>query len=161
VACTGVHGANRLASNSLTEALITGRRIGQLFESAASDAGGEIDSVHALSAGVGIDPDERDGLAVEMSLNAGVLRNREGLEHLLGRLEEAKDAPRGPLDLETLEATNLHAVSTLVATAAWLRTESRGCHRRSDYPETSPEWAQHVELRVADGEVVAGVGALV
>ena len=55
----------------------------------------------------------------------------------------------------------LGIVSTLVASAAWLRTESRGCHRRSDFPETSPQWAQHVELRVADGEVVARVGALV
>jgi L-aspartate oxidase len=114
-----------------------------------------------VSAGAGVNPGERDELAAEMSLNAGVLRNREGLEHLLGRLEEAEGAPSGPLDLETLEATNLHSVSTLVANAAWLRTESRGCHRRSDYPETSPQWAQHVELRVADGEVVARVGALV
>jgi aspartate oxidase len=90
-----------------------------------------------------------------------VLRNQEGLEHLLGRLEEASDAPTGALDLETLEATNLHAVSTMVAGAASLRTESRGCHRRGDFPETSPQWAQRIELRVADGEVVARVGALV
>ena len=167
VASTGVHGANRLASNSLTEALITGRRMGQLFECAAGGALGETGSApapapaHAASVGTGVDPSERDALAAEMSLNAGVLRNREGLEHLLGRLEEAAGAPCGPLDLETLEATNLHSVSTLVASAAWLRTESRGCHRRSDFPETSPQWAQHVELRVADGEVVARVGALV
>jgi aspartate oxidase len=65
------------------------------------------------------------------------------------------------LDLETLEATNLHCVSTLVATAAWLRTESRGCHRRSDFTETSAQWAQRIELRVVDGEVDAQVGALV
>jgi L-aspartate oxidase len=163
VASTGVHGANRLASNSLTEALIMGRRMGQLFESTEAGGAGPAGTGHAIPvpAGAGVEPRERDGLAAEMSLNAGVLRNQEGLEHLLGRLEEASDAPTGPLDLETLEATNLHAVSALVAGAAWLRTESRGCHRRSDFPETSPQWAQRIELRVADGEVVARVGALV
>jgi L-aspartate oxidase len=163
VASTGVHGANRLASNSLTEALIMGRRVGQLLESTEALGAGPAGTGHAnpAPAGAGVDPRERDGLAAEMSLNAGVLRNQEGLEHLLGRLEEASDAPTGALDLETLEATNLHAVSTMVAGAASLRTESRGCHRRGDFPETSPQWAQRIELRVADGEVVARVGALV
>jgi L-aspartate oxidase len=163
VASTGVHGANRLASNSLTEALITGRRMGQLFESAQSPDPGQTGSARsqAVSVGTGVDPGERDALAAEMSLNAGVLRNREGLEHLLGRLEGAAGAASGALDLETLEATNLHCVSSFVANAAWLRTESRGCHRRSDCPETSPQWAQRIEQRVVDGEVVARVGALV
>jgi L-aspartate oxidase len=163
VASTGVHGANRLASNSLTEALITGRRVGRLGELGHSS--GPVATIFAqprhLRGGAAVDPAGRDELCAEMSACAGVLRSQEGLEQLLGRLGSARDAPAGPLDLETLEATNLHCVSTLVATAAWLRTESRGCHRRSDFTETSAQWAQRIELRVVDGEVDAQVGALV
>jgi L-aspartate oxidase len=163
VASTGVHGANRLASNSLTEALITGRRVGQLLElgdPVGRDVARTVEPSRAPGAAA-VDPAGRDALCAEMSAHAGVLRSQEGLEFLLGHLESTRDAPKGPLDLDTLEATNLHAVSTLVATAAWTRTESRGCHRRSDFTETSAPWAQRIELRVVDGEVDAQVGALV
>lgn len=162
VAATGVHGANRLASNSLTEALITGRRLGQLFEfgDPAGSGGAQWGDAQPPPPGVGVNPAERDELAGEMSKYAGVLRSRTGLAHLLGRLGSASAAP-GPLDLETLEATNLHGVSAIVASAALLRQESRGCHRRSDFTETRPRWAQRIELRSVDGEIDAWTGELV
>ena len=75
----------------------------------------------------------RASLAVAMSRYAGVLRDRAGLEHLLGQLDQAPPASDGPgpgrLDLATVEATNLHLVSVLVTVAALARPESRGCHR--------------------------------
>ena len=87
-----------------------------------------------------------------MSRHAGVIRHGEGLEHLLALLAAAP--PGGAsLDLATLEATNLHTVSTLVAAAALARTESRGCHRRSDFPRPEPRWERRLTLVCEDGAV--------
>jgi L-aspartate oxidase len=148
VAATGVHGANRLASNSLTEAIATGRRLGRLL--AGLPAVPVSDGV-GPTAGPGAAPFSRDARADAMSRHAGVLRHAEGLEHLLDLLG---GAPTGAaLDLATVEATNLHTVSTLVARAALERTESRGCHRRSDTPETRPEWARRLVWRAVHGTV--------
>ena len=87
-------------------------------------------------AGPGVTASARPGLAAAMSRHAGVLRDRRGLEELLRLLGRAP-ASAGVLDLATGEATNLHAVSALVASAALARARSRGCHRRSDVTEAA------------------------
>jgi L-aspartate oxidase len=162
VAATGVHGANRLASNSLTEAVAMGRRLGQLL--GRLPRGSRRDG-RPPAAGIGAAPGSRDALADAMSRHAGVLRDGEGLEHLIGRLAAAPGGGSGSLDLPAVEATNLHTISTLVAAAALVRTESRGSHRRRDAPESSEQWAHRNtwtwrdgELRV-EGHQGVGVGA--
>ena len=78
-----------------------------------------------------------------MAWYAGVMRDSAGLRELVrllfrvdGAVESGRSVRDKGLDLGTVEATNLHAVSTLIAVAALRREESRGCHRRRDAPET-------------------------
>ena len=136
VACTGVHGANRLGSNSLTEAMIMGRRVGELLGRSLPPTVAPSAARIPAVAGPGVTASARPGLAAAMSRHAGVLRDRRGLDQLLRLLGRAP-ASAGVLDLATVEATNLHAVSALVASAALARACSRGCHRRSDVTEAA------------------------
>ena len=150
-ASTGVHGANRLASNSVTEALIAGRRTGDLLGRILPrpSAGPRFPT-----AGPGVSPAARPMLAAAMSRHAGVVRDRAGLEHLRRTLAHAPAAGRR-LDLGTVEATSLHAVSLLITVAALARTESRGCHRWRDAPPViSAERARHSVIRIDGGQPV-------
>jgi L-aspartate oxidase len=90
-----------------------------------------------------------------MSRDAGVLRDRESMERLRQTLDQAPPASNGSprLDLATVEATSLHAVSVLVAVAALARAESRGCHRwRNAPPVVSAARARHTVVRVKAGQ---------
>jgi L-aspartate oxidase len=161
-ASTGVHGANRLASNSLTEAVISGRRLARQLDHALSGpcAPSSLAKWVEPTRGRGVEPTTRATLATEMSAHVGVVRDRSGLENVLETLARTPDGSPQSIDLATLEATNLHTVSLLVAYAASLREESRGCHRRSDFPSTSDHWAGSIFLQVIEGNVAARVATL-
>jgi L-aspartate oxidase len=160
-ACTGLHGANRLASNSLTEALHFGHRAGS---EAAQIGNAHFNSSaistfnHAIGWTAGTaTPGSRKAISRAMSSDCGLLRDRSGLKTVLRTLEETP-SPRtaGALTLDDVEACSIHTVATLTATAALLREESRGCHRRADFPQTSPQWRTHVAL-AAEGGAAAGL----
>lgn len=162
-ASTGVHGANRLASNSLTEAVISGRRLARHLdeELSATSSPPHADAFVEGTHGHGVDASHRLELAEQMSAFVGVVRDDGGLRAICGVLARTPDAMSASLDLATLEATNLHTVSQLVTYAASRREESRGCHRRSDFPEQRSEWEGSIVLQVVDGELTSRVASLV
>ena len=151
-AATGVHGANRLASNSLTEAVFTGRRVAARLDHVLAEPR-DTDAVTAAPDGRGIDPVVREALATAMASHVGVVRDRDGLDEMLSTLDGVPDAPAGGVDLDVLEATNLHTVSLLVTVGAARREESRGAHRRRDFPDVSDRWRHPIVLTVLDGRV--------
>ena len=149
VACTGVHGANRLASNSLLEGLVFAERICDVLAADLPTPGTPVE--RAADAGI-VDPDVRADLASAMTEGAGVLRSAASLDATAKTLavlgERTGDAP-GP---DAWEATNLHSVASVLVQAAAMREETRGGHWREDFPEPRDEWLGHITTRCrADG----------
>ena len=150
-ACTGVHGANRLASNSLLEGLVFAARIAdeiarslppavEPVEPDTSDAG-----LLAASALVAVQ--------AAMTVGAGVLRSAESLAATAADLAaidaesvELPDVESQGVEpcVEAWQATNLHTVASALVVAARLRAETRGCHWREDHPEPDDGWLGHV-----------------
>jgi L-aspartate oxidase len=145
-ASTGVQGANRLASNSLTEALIAGDRVGCRLAARIPDAPRSTSTNEGR--GYAVAAEHRDTIGAAMSAGAGILRDEAGLSVLLKSLDglPVGDHARSAADVET---TNLHTVGVVVAAAAMHRTESRGCHRRSDHPKPLRRWERHSLIRLS------------
>ena len=153
-ACTGVHGANRLASNSLTEGIVAGTRVGRALSwSLPITVAPDLDERTS-----GLLPAEwRAELRSTMSKHVGVLRSPNGLLSARNTLERLQDKVGSDViaTRRSLEATNLLTVAVAVVAAATARTESRGCHRRTDFTEALPEWQRHLLVIDADGTIVA------
>ncbi len=149
VACSGVHGANRLASNSLLEGLVFSRRIADVLP-------GELREWSEPAADVRpeglISGDRRRGMQDVMTTRVGVLRHADGLAEALAFLRslEPGDATPGTPAWET---TNLHTISTALAEAAALRTETRGSHWREDFPDRDDSKAGHIDSWLSSGAV--------
>ena len=142
VASTGVHGANRLASNSLLEGLVFGHRLGQALahsEFAPLKA-------HRASQAVQI---RRDPLALAriqkiLWASLGLARTRSSLERGLQQLERL----RHRLAADGRPPETWYHTARLMLESALFRQESRGAHRRLDFPQCSPNWAGHTSLKL-------------
>ena len=148
-ACSGVHGANRLASNSLLEGLVFSRRIatvlpGELrpWSEPAADA-----RPAGLVAGT-----VRTELQEVMSSRVGVLRTASGLEEAVALLDKLGGVAADAVDVASWETTNLVTISAALAESALRREETRGSHWREDFPERDDaRWAGHFDVTMHDG----------
>jgi len=146
VACTGVHGANRLASNSLLEGLVFGARAavamaadvgGSVGGAALDDVGGRVGDGRLDRVGGG-DEAGMEAWVAElrrlMWVDAGLLRDGTGLDRARAGLERLRATMPGGMSRRAIEARNVLTVAELMVTSAVGRMESRGAHFRSDYP---------------------------
>jgi L-aspartate oxidase len=157
VSCTGVHGANRLASNSLLEGLVFAYRIADDITSRLS--AGDLTSTDPLVRGV--DPTlvarkERTAIQRAMTLGTGAVRSADSLAQAAETLQAIADAkPGSTADPDSWETSNLLHVGQLLTAVAALREETRGGHVRSDFPERDDaHWLGNTYVvREADGSI--------
>jgi L-aspartate oxidase len=139
-ACTGVHGANRLASNSLLEGLVFGARAAEAMRDElplAARAGNSSASVSSTTPDVSDAADQtalRETLQRTMWEKAGLLRDAQGLLAARDELRALASRISPALDRSGIEMRNLHTVSELIVRSALAREESRGAHYRNDFP---------------------------
>ncbi|HKT02587.1 MAG TPA: L-aspartate oxidase [Rugosimonospora sp.] len=147
VACTGVHGANRLASNSLLEGLVFARRIA---EDIATGLPEQPDPVPSTVEGTVLDAGIREPLQQAMTAGAGVLRSAESLAGTAGTLAAMAEPGDRPYTA-SWEAANLLTVASALVAAATRREETRGCHWREDFPLADDRWRGHLLPRLTPG----------
>ncbi len=144
-ACTGVHGANRLASNSLLEGLVFGQRVGaQLVLGLPARAPNEQHDLQKPLASA-VTANQRVVIAAAMSKEAAVRREARGLTQVAELIANAEKIPTNQIPTQAdWEATNVALLSATLVAGALLRTESRGGHWRTDFPETSDRWIKRI-----------------
>jgi L-aspartate oxidase len=156
VACTGVHGANRLASNSLLEGLVFAERIAEDIVADPVTPGEAV--VPGPAASPLLASEARFEVQRIMTAGAGVLRSAESLATAAGALERLttgaveaydRDGKTAEPCVETWEATNLSLVARVLVAAARRREETRGCHWREDRPDRDDDrWRRHLVVRL-------------
>jgi L-aspartate oxidase len=159
VSCTGVHGANRLASNSLLEGLVFGARAGEAaakdnskFQISNSKLEGSKIEPEIWNLGSGISTAVKKRVKRVMWERVGILRDKQSLIRALAEFDQIS---RSNL---SMSSQNFVTLAKLVATAALWREESRGGHFRTDFPERDEKWKVHSvqkkETEIAGAETI-------
>jgi len=148
-ACTGVHGANRLASNSLLETVVFARRVIQRILESPDTTAPEIEGVIDLSQPRPAEIPQPTLAALQALIwqDVGIARDGIGLARAKTILTAWQAVLRKPSDRPSHELANLLTCARLVTEAALRREESRGAHYRSDFPEPREEWRRHIVFR--------------
>ncbi len=151
-ACTGVHGANRLASNSLLEGLVFGQRIAQtVLERLREPVPPPRELAPLWVEGVLLDESARPELQTLMSRDVGVLRDEKGLRAAGDALATLAERDGGMPGTEAWETTNLLTVAAALVQAATVREETRGAHWRDDFPDRDDaHWCGHLDTTLGD-----------
>lgn len=149
VACSGVHGANRLASNSLLEGLVFSRRIASVLPAELRPWADPASDVRTMGLIAG---DTRRELQETMTQRVGVLRVASGLADAADEIDKLVGVGADEVDLESWETTNLVTIASALTGAATLREETRGSHWREDFPDRDDaHFAGHVDVTMRDG----------
>jgi len=150
-ACTAVHGANRLASNSLLETVIFAKRVVQRTIDAPPDSVGAEptpDAIDLSEAAPAETPSpSREAVQALMWDRVGIVRDGDSLSRARATLSAWHAALPKPTDRPAHELNDLVACGRLVTEAALIREESRGAHYRSDFPQPHEEWRRHIVFR--------------
>ena len=157
VTSSGLHGANRLASNSLLEGLVHGARAAEDIASLLAGSGPHRLEVPPIAFEPGPETnrafldlvDIRDSLRALMWRSVGITRDARGLNEAADQvdfwcryaLNHVFDGPSG------WTSQNMLTVARLMIATALVREESRGVHTRRDFPQTDPAWARHIDLK--------------
>ncbi|MFC1955055.1 L-aspartate oxidase [Chloroflexota bacterium] len=153
-ACTGAHGANRLASNSLLEAVVfseriiekTGKEVG--IKTPAIDKGSDVHrSLSQRQAPKSVPAPSLSALQQLLWDKVGIIRSKEGLTEAADILAVWQKELPLPTDRSSHELSNIVLTGRLVTGTALLREESRGAHFRSDFPHKSDGWQRHIILK--------------
>lgn len=147
---TGVHGANRLASNSLLEGLVVANRLAEHLENLPKQQ----EPVAAKANGELISGELRRSINQITTTGAGAIRDENGLKNTLKELELLVSKKTKEGSTQAWEATNLFTVSTFIASAALMRQESRGAHWRQDFPKKDDKnWQVRIKGEIEDGQI--------
>ena len=149
VSSTGAHGANRLASNSLLEAVVYAARIAEDIDGSLIAAPTRLSVAPANQPNGAIPPPTEKSLRVMMTSHVGVIRDRERLEEAVRAFATIEQ------NTEDVALRNMATTALLVATSAWTRRESRGAHYRIDYPTESPALAHRTMTTLAAARDIA------
>jgi L-aspartate oxidase len=164
VACTGMHGANRLASNSLLEGLVFGARagkaaLGTLLSKEQLELSSKEITHHPLLTTHHVSIPDHEEIRHELRKimwgRVGIIRCGESLSYAKERLVEwSFIQEETPFTRRELELKNMLVVAQLITEAALFREGSVGAHFRSDYPERGEGWQRHITWRKRDGELI-------